>query len=174
MNKEWQTYEEVATYLLNQIAEEFNLSRFEGKQKVIGKRSGTEWEIDAKGIKESDEMFIIVECRRYTKSKQTQEKIGALAYRIMDTEAAGCIIVSPLGLQEGAEKVAKAEKIHSVILNKNCTTKNYILEFLNKIRIGFSDKVEISDSLSITIFENGKEVKYDPYNELKLLEKNPH
>jgi len=84
MNKEWQTYEEVATYLLNQIAEEFNLSRFEGKQKVIGKRSGTEWEIDAKGIKESDEMFIIVECRRYTKSKQTQEKIGALAYRIID------------------------------------------------------------------------------------------
>lgn len=171
MNKKWQTYEEVATYLLNRIADEFGLSNFEGKQKVIGKRSATEWEIDAKGVKESDEIFIIVECRRYTTSKQTQEKIGALAYRIMDTEAAGGIIVSPLGLQEGAEKVAKAEKIQTVILNKNCTTENYILEFLNKIRVGLTDKVEISDSLRITIFENGKKVKYDPYEELKLLGK---
>ena len=47
----WQSYEEVSTYLLNQIAHKFGLSHFEGKQKIGGKRSGTEWEIDAKGVK---------------------------------------------------------------------------------------------------------------------------
>jgi len=38
----WQSYEEVAAYLLDQIAAEFGLERFEGKQVVPGKRSDTE------------------------------------------------------------------------------------------------------------------------------------
>ena len=57
----WRSYEEVATYLLNQIADEFGLERFEGKQKVKGNKTEIEWEIDAKGVGEGDEIFIIVE-----------------------------------------------------------------------------------------------------------------
>src|SRR4051794_28061593 len=78
----WRTYEEVARFLLDQYAKEFGLQRVEGKQKVRGERSGTYWEIDAKGIREGDDGIILVECRRYTTSKQSQEKTGALAYRI--------------------------------------------------------------------------------------------
>jgi hypothetical protein len=33
---EWRTYEEVATFLLSQMAEEFDLERVEGKQKILG------------------------------------------------------------------------------------------------------------------------------------------
>ena len=109
----WKTYEEVSTYLLNQFAKEFGLEHVEPKQKVEGKRSGTLtfWEIDAKGVRQGDEGFFIPECRRYTISRPNQELVGALAYRILDTGAEGGIVVTPLGIQDGAKKVAWAEKI---------------------------------------------------------------
>lgn len=147
----WKTYEEVATYLLNQFADEFDLEYVEGKQKIRGKRSGTNWEIDAKGIKENNEGFVIVECRRYTKSRQNQEKVGSLAYRIIDTQAEGGIIVSPLGIQEGASKIADKENILNVKLDKNSSTHEYVLQFLNKIMVGLQDTVCMSDNVSIKL-----------------------
>ena len=148
-NKKWESYEEVATFLLNQMVEEFNLKEFQEKQKVKGKKSGTWYEIDAKGVSEKGDIFLIVECRRYTKSKQSQENIAALAYRILDTGAEGGIIVSPLGVQSGARKIASAEKIYNVILYPNSTRSEYVLQFLNKIRMGFEDKIPLSDSITI-------------------------
>jgi len=50
-DKVWSTYEEVATYLLDRNAKEFGLEKVEGKQSVLGQRSGTNWVIDAKGIR---------------------------------------------------------------------------------------------------------------------------
>ena len=94
--KAWRTYEEVAAELLDRNAEKFGLQRVEGKQHVRGNRSGTKWEIDAKGVKLGDEGFVIVECKRHTISKPNQELLGGLAYRIVDTGASGGIIVSPL------------------------------------------------------------------------------
>jgi hypothetical protein len=94
----------VATYLLNQCAREFGLSKVERKQKVLGLHSQTEWEIDAKGVREGSEGFVIIECRRYTTSRQNQDRIGSLAYRILDTGAQGGIIffgVAYAGKAEG-------------------------------------------------------------------------
>lgn len=79
----WQTYEEVAAYLLGNFSEHFGLSRVERKQSIPGVRSGTEWTIDAKGICQGTEAFVIIECRRHTTSKQDQEQLGGLAYRII-------------------------------------------------------------------------------------------
>ncbi|MFN8387844.1 MAG: hypothetical protein U0X92_15685 [Anaerolineales bacterium] len=62
--QKWESYEEVA-YLLNQMAIVFGLEQVEGKQS-IRLRSGTKWMIDAKGIAQGNEGFIIIECRRYT------------------------------------------------------------------------------------------------------------
>ncbi len=145
----WKTYEEVACYLLNQISEKFGVSSFEGKQKIEGQKSGTPWEIDAKGIKKGTDIFLIVECRRYTTSRQSQEKVGALAYRVQDTHAAGGIIVSPLGLQKGAEKVAIAENIHEVILDVNSTTKDFFMKYLNDFFLGVSDSIKFTDSVTV-------------------------
>lgn len=142
--KRWKTYEEVATFLLNDIAEEFGLARVEGKQEVVGLRSGTHWTIDGKGVAADECVFFIVECRRYTTSKQSQERIGALAYRILDTGAAGGFVVSPLGLQEGAALVASAENIHNIRLDENSTTTEYILQFLDQVRIGVEDRVGLA------------------------------
>jgi hypothetical protein len=145
--EKWRSYEEVATYLLNEFATEFGLERVEGKQGIVGQRSGTTWEIEAKGLREGDSGFVIVECRRYTNSKENQEKVGGLAYRIIDTGAVGGIIVSPLGLQEGAERVAAAENIVSVQLSANSTQHEYVLRFLNKVMIGLQDTIGLKESL---------------------------
>jgi hypothetical protein len=151
MTQKWQTYEDVAAYLLNEFAAEFGLSKVEGKQTINGQRSGTQWEIDAKGVRESGQGFIIVECRRYTTSKQSQEKFGSLAYRITDTGAKGGILVSPLGLQEGARKVANAENIIEVKLSPDSTPQDFTMQFLNKIMIGISETIGLSDHVEVQL-----------------------
>lgn len=153
MQKYWETYEQVATHILGQIAKQFELNRVEPKQVIQGQSTGTEWEIDAKGIKEGEEGFVIVECRRYTTSKQTQEKLAGLAFKIADTGATGGIIVSPLGLQEGATKIAASENIINVTLDANSTTTDYILKFLNRVMVGISvsEGLVLGDTPSIEV-----------------------
>jgi hypothetical protein len=136
---------------LNQFANEFGLEYVERKQEIQGGRSGTTWEIDGKGVRQGSGGFIIIECRCYTTSRQNQEKVGALAYRIADTGAAGGIIVSPLGLQEGAEKVATAENIISVRLNAECTQHEFVLGFLNKIMIAVLDTLSLTDAVQVEL-----------------------
>jgi hypothetical protein len=96
--KAWETYEEVARFLLEEMSDTLGLGleRVEGKQKLAGK-SGTKWQVDAKGVKAEDGAIVIVECRRWTTSKPDQEDVGAFAYRIGDVGAAGGIVVTPLG-----------------------------------------------------------------------------
>jgi hypothetical protein len=148
---QWESYEQVGTYLLDQFAAEFGLDGVEGKQDVAGQRSGTSWQIDAKGVRVGNDGFVIVEFRRYTTSRQNQEQIGGLAYRIIDTGAKGGIIVSPLGLQEGAEKVAAAENVVKVILNENCNRHEYIMRFLKKVMIGVQDTAGFKDAVKVEV-----------------------
>ena len=135
--------------MLNQIAGESGLKLLEGKQTLEGKVSGTEWEIDAKGVA-LDGKFLIVECRRHTTRPLEQEDVAGIAWKIYDVGAGGRITVTPLGLQEGAKLVAKASNIISVTLGPDSTTKDYILEFLNKVSIGVSvsERGKLSDSIS--------------------------
>lgn len=146
-NKAWESYEQVAQFLLDRMREHFGLSYVDGKQKIKGKRTGTTYEIDGKGIVKDSKGFVILECRRYTTSRLKQEHMGALAYRIHDTGAKGGIIVSPLGLQKGARIIAKAENVVSVRLDENSTTKNYVLGFLNMIFTGVPETIEISEKV---------------------------
>jgi hypothetical protein len=155
-DRKWETYEEVAAYLLDQIAEVLGLEKVEGKQNIVGERSGTTWEIDGKGVRSKEGGFVIIECRRYTKSKQKQEQVAALAYRIMDTGAQGGIIVSPLGIQEGAAKIANSENIQTVTLDENSTTTDYVLRFLNTIFAGVSLKGEGTLTATGTVIKDPK------------------
>ena len=71
--------------------------------------------------------------------------------RIIDTGVVGGIIVSPLGLQEGAEKIAAAEGIVSVLLDENSTRTHYVMSFLHSVMVGVSDTVTITDTLEIVM-----------------------
>jgi hypothetical protein len=134
---EWRTYEEVAAQILDRLREELGLSAVEGKQSIPG-LSGTEWELDAKGINHGSEAFVIVECRRHTTSGIKQGAIAELAFRIQDTGAAGGFLVSPLGFQEGAQKVAASANIHSVKLNAGATPQQFALSFLGNLFVGLT------------------------------------
>lgn len=115
--KDWETYEEVAAYVLKMVGKKFGLADVEGKQKVPSKHTGTAWEIDAKGIQESDGALVIIECRRYTSSHLSQKDVGSIAYSIRDIVASGGIVVSPYPLQRGAQKVAETDNIRHVQLD---------------------------------------------------------
>lgn len=150
IEKRWKTYEEVAAHLLDQFAEHFGVGRFEGKQIVSGS-SGTEWELDAKGVGENGNRVIVVECKRHTKSGISQAIIGSLAFTIQDTGADGGILVSPLGLQAGAKLVATSANIVEVKITPDSTTTNYMMQFLDRIHVGLSDTVRISEQLTIEL-----------------------
>lgn len=147
----WETYEQVAVYLLDRIAEEFGLEQVEGKQDVYGSRTGTSYEIDGKGVKIGGEGFVIIECRRYTKSKQKQEQAAALAFRILDSGAAGGILVSPHGLQAGAQTIAKAEGVVTVLMDEHSTRTDFMLTFLNKIFKGFAETARVNSSVTLVV-----------------------
>ncbi len=121
----WRSYEEVAQYLLDQMARHFGLDSVEGKQLVSG--ASTEWEIDAKGITEDDEGFVVIECRRYTTQGVSQDEMGALVFRIQDTGAERGTLVSPLPPQLGAQKVAASHNIQYVRLSSDSTNTDYVL-----------------------------------------------
>lgn len=157
--KKWETYEEVAAYLLNRFSSHFGVSRFEGKQDMPGKISGTSWQIDGKGYTDGEDRFLIVECKRHTAQGISQAIVGGLAWTIQDTGADGGILVSPLGLQEGAEKVAPATKIIEFKLDQNSTTTNYVAQYLNKLRIGRSVEVEASIGEDLKIHALDKDGK---------------
>ena len=128
----WKSYEEVARYFLNHFRQEFGLERVDPKQKIAGS-SGTSWEIDAKGVCESNNSAImLVECRQHRFKRLNQEAVGGLAYRIIDTGASGGIIVSPLPLQEGAKKVAEANHIVHVRLGPDSTPENFAISFFQQ------------------------------------------
>ena len=76
----WESYEEVARYLLEKMGDALGLGleRVEGKQKLVGE-SGTTWEIDGKGVRADDGAIVVIECRRYTTSKLKQEDMAGLA-----------------------------------------------------------------------------------------------
>ena len=136
MDLAFKTYEEVARHLLKEFAKELDLETVESGEALVGRRSGATWTIDAKGVRTAEGGCVIVECRRYTTSRLKQEHVGALPYRIHDTGAAGGILVSPMGFQEGARRVASAEGIVEVTLDEEATTSDYVLRFLGNARIG--------------------------------------
>lgn len=147
----WQTYEEVAVHIMDKIATHLGLERVEAKQHVYGSRSGTRWEIDGKGVKAGDEGFVIIECRRYTTSRQKQEQVAALAYRISDTGASGAIVVSPLGFQEGAKKVAATENIQEFFMGPESTSTDYVVKFLRKVFIGATEHITLSEHATVRV-----------------------
>lgn len=151
-DKRWETYEEVAAYLLNQFAEHFGLGRFEEKQIVRGE-SGTDWELDAIGYADGNSKVVVVECKRHLKAGISQAIAGSLAWAIQDVGAEGGIIVSPLGLQKGAKKVAAKANIIEVVLDPESSTTEYVMKFLERIHLGVASSVSFTETLSIKKFD---------------------
>ena len=153
----WESYEVVARHLLGEIALELGLKLVEGEQVLTGE-SGAKWKIEGKGVLvDGDEAFVIIECRRYTTSRLKQEQVGGFANRIRDTGASGGILVSPLGLQDGAKLVADAANITSVLLDENSTSTEYLLRFLNRILAGLADTARATDNVTAELARGARQ-----------------
>ncbi len=150
MEKEWRNYEKAAVEIIGQLARELGLSHAQLDEKLVG-ASGAEWKIEGRGVRAEDGATIIIECKRYTTKKLEQELLAGLAFRIQDTGSAGGIVVSPLGLQEGALKVAAHTNIISIEMDKDATIENFVLKFLNKIMIRATEHLGIGDEAIITV-----------------------
>ncbi|MFI2478154.1 restriction endonuclease [Nocardia xishanensis] len=133
------TYEQVAQFILNRIAADLGLERVEGKQSLVG--TATDWEVDGKGVRVGDQGFVLIECKRYPKRRITQHTVGGFAFSIQDVGASGGYLVSPLGLQEGAKRIADCHGIVEVQLNANSTTTDFVLSFLNRVYLGVSQTI---------------------------------
>ncbi|MFT3817518.1 MAG: hypothetical protein QM750_07830 [Rubrivivax sp.] len=128
----WQSYEEAARSVLNELAARFGLLQVEGKQLVAGLKSGTRWELDGKGVCLGDAGFLIVEARRVGR-RLTQEATAGIAYRVWDTGTRGALVVTPVGFQEGAKLIAEQANIISVQLDPESTPERYVLRLLQEI-----------------------------------------
>ncbi len=140
----WKTYEEVAAYILNRFASEFGMARFEGKQDIGG--DATTWEIDAKGVRDDDGAFLVVECKCH-KTRIPQGILGNLAFSIIDAGGTGGVIVSPMDLQKGAKKIAASRNIVHVKLPADSTPENFIIKFLDKVFAQLTDTLVLSDAV---------------------------
>lgn len=153
----WKKYEDLARQLLEQLGEHLglHLERVEGKQKLVG-TSGTIWEIDGKGVRADDGGIIVIECKRYPDDRVDQETIGGLAWRIHEElGASGGIVVTPLGLQSGAELVAKRADIQVVELNADATPTEYVMRLLDKVCLGVALKTTVTLSATAIVTKAG-------------------
>jgi hypothetical protein len=144
----WQDYEQVSRHILEQMNEvfELGLKRVEGKQRLLG-ISGVVTEIDAKGVK-LDDGTVIIECRQ--KSKRLDlDAVRAIAYKIKDLGGSEGIIVSPLKLQKGGSVLAAYENIKHVILERNSTTTDFRVQFLDQVVFGRSVALHASGTLKV-------------------------
>lgn len=126
----WHSYEEVTRQILDHLKEYLDLDRVEGKQQVQG--TVASWEIEVVARSAPDHGLLLVECRRKNR-RLPKEELGGFAYRIRDTGAKGGLIVTPIGLQQGARRIAAAENIIEVHLNPEATTDEYVMDVAGKL-----------------------------------------
>ena len=72
-----------------------------------------------------------------------------LAFRITDTGAVGGLVVSPMGLQEGAAKIATSQNIVAVQLDRDANEYEYVLRFLKQVMIGIHDQIKLKDIATV-------------------------
>lgn len=148
--KKWETYEDATRGFLEDIGGHLGLTRVEGKQKLAGHHSGRRPEVEAV-VYTDDRKRLLVECKRKGKRRVEAGDMEAFAYRILDTESAGGIIVTTIGLQEGAKLVAQAEKITTVILDPTSTDEEYIARIANQLFWKQGDAVELKDAAQVEL-----------------------
>ncbi|TAL03281.1 MAG: hypothetical protein EPO07_06500 [Verrucomicrobia bacterium] len=127
----WENYEELTRYVVCHFADLLGISLVEAKQKIEG-RSGTAWEIDAKGVC-ADGGFLVIECKDRSSTRLNQAVVGSLAFCVQDTGATGAVIVTSIGLQEGADKVARHLGFHTLYLPSESAFEGFIARCLNRV-----------------------------------------
>lgn len=132
MSSESERYELVTKKILENLRHHLRFDNVGGKEKYQGE-TGTEWEIDASCYRKDTDTLVLIECRRKTTRRIPQEEMAGFAFRIRDIGAGEGLMVTPIGYQKGAKKVAKAARIGMATLNPEATESEYILTIANRL-----------------------------------------
>ncbi|MEH2402937.1 restriction endonuclease [Nostoc sp.] len=136
--KEWETYEDVARQLIDDIKFHLGLSLVNEDKRKFKKNDGGECEVDVSAYDMSDEKLVLVECRK-KKEPLSQEEVHGFAYRIQQTNAKRGIIVTTIGLQQGARIAADGAKIALIRLDGNSAKQEYIAKITQQIFVKVTD-----------------------------------
>lgn len=135
-------YEEYASLILNDHAVQDALRKYISSVDIKIKspnasgledwnlkgKSGCIWNVDGYGYSADDGERVLIECKH--KGRELEQSIVAsFAYVIKDVGAKSGIIVTTLGLQDGAKQLARAENIGLIRLHHDSTNKNFHITF---------------------------------------------
>lgn len=154
--QEWETYEDVARQLIDDIKIYLGLSLVNEDKREFKKNDGGKCEIDISAYDLSDGKLVLVECRK-KKKRLSNEEIDGFAYRIQQTNAKRGIIVTPLGLQQGARIAADGAKISLIRLDENSNKENYIARITQQIFL------KVTDQMNGFSCSSRSEVRVHPY-----------
>jgi hypothetical protein len=129
------------------FAEMLGISKVEAKQRLAG-ASGTKWEVDAKGVLVDGHGFLVVECKERSNKKIDQAVVASLAFQVDDVGAQGAVIVTSIGLQKGAEIIARHKGFHLVYLPKDGTFEQFFASCGNHLFQKVSDQVNVNFGLA--------------------------
>lgn len=148
----WRSYEGAARRVITDLRALFGIDSVGGDQHLPG-QSGTSWKVEGMAVLADGGGFLIVECRRYTTRRLSQESLGGIAYRILDVGGTGGIVVSPLPLQEGAAIIAGASNIKHITLTPDSTAEDYLAVFMKQTFHGAAVKegIGVCDVMDATI-----------------------
>jgi hypothetical protein len=127
--------------LLDKFAQHLGFDQVEGKQKIIGLISNREIEVDGKAVRTGQEGIFVVEFKDHNR-KVVPSDLEALAFRIQDVGASGGIIVTPIGLQDGAKCIAEATNIMTATLSTDPTPTEFALRFVKHVMVGLEDRLD--------------------------------
>jgi len=117
-----------------------DLERIEGKQKLVGK-SGMTWEVEGKG---GAGRWRGDRCHRVPPIHDLQNQARSNGCARVSNRRRWApqaeIMVTPIGVQQGGEAIARHEGIQIVQLDASSTTTDYVLKYLNKVLLGATDQ----------------------------------
>jgi|GEM_PF-2125870 len=146
--KTWRNYEELARHVLLRFADILEITEVEAKQRLDGE-SGTQWEIDAKGVLADGSGFLVIECKERASARLGQHTVGELVTVIQEVDAQGGVIVTSVGLQSGAKLLAAHHAFHEVFLPRESTFDSFLAKCGNRVLIKvLSDKASTSVGLA--------------------------
>jgi hypothetical protein len=140
---EWKVFEDAVRAIITRHREFFGLESVEpGVTKVQGK-SGYEWNIDVVGNKSGSQKTVIFEVRK-RKRNAVPEEIGALAYKIQDTDSEQGYLVTKLdrGFSNGADQIAGFEQIGHIEVAGDSTPEYSLMKCLKAWFVDVADKFE--------------------------------
>jgi hypothetical protein len=86
-------------------------------------------------------------------------QVASLTFIVQDTEPDKGYLVNRVGLQTGAERVAKAKRIYSVIIPKEVTPEQCIMRYLEKAFLKVSDSIGPHDVVKVNLVGPDGEIK---------------